>query len=437
MIAFGVYLLKVSVCLTVLYSVYLCLFRTITFFRFNRGYLLLGLAAAFVIPMLNLSLVPKPYDITPSQSLIRFIGEPLDGHAASMGGTPGTLNNNQFLFVSIYFLGAGLMISKLAYFLIGIIWLRRRSEPLLEGDLKFFKAKGTLPFSFFNLVFIPEGSVDPLIIRHESVHIRQLHWIDLLLVEMACLVLWFNPVVFLYKRSIKIQHEYLADACTLSDGVPPQQYLACLLSHLYVENGLEFTSHFYSKSIKQRIIMMTKKETSAKLYSRYLFVVPVLIVLLFIFSNKPAAADLRSDVHEVSITDDNRPSITPVETAKVTGAGSGFGMRLNPYLKKKAFHTGIDFALPEGEPVMSTANGVVVKSINDPQWGNLIVVKHSDVYTTSYSHLKNSIVKEGDPIRKGQTIGFVGSTGWSVGPHLHYEVHKSGKAVDPVHYLPR
>src|SRR6267143_103937 len=129
MIAFGVYLLKVSVCLTALYAVYLCLFRTITFFIFNRFYLLLGLAAAFVIPMLNLSLVPKPYDIAPPLSLIRFFGEPMEGDAASIGRSPVIESDNRFIFVSIYFAGAGLMISKLAYFLIRIIWIRRRSKP--------------------------------------------------------------------------------------------------------------------------------------------------------------------------------------------------------------------------------------------------------------------------------------------------------------------
>src|SRR6267378_2210608 len=98
MIAFGVYLLKVSVCLTVLYAVYLCLFRTITFFRFNRFYLILSLATAFVIPMLNLSLVQKPYDITPPPSFIQFFGEPPDGHVASMRGSPVTGSDDRFIF---------------------------------------------------------------------------------------------------------------------------------------------------------------------------------------------------------------------------------------------------------------------------------------------------------------------------------------------------
>ena len=118
MIAFGVYLLKVSVCLTVFYAVYLCLFRTITFFRFNRFYLLLGLTVAFVIPLIKLSLLAKPYDITPAQSLVRFFTEPMDEPIAPMGDTPASSKDYGFILVSIYLAGAGLMFSKVAYFLI-------------------------------------------------------------------------------------------------------------------------------------------------------------------------------------------------------------------------------------------------------------------------------------------------------------------------------
>jgi murein DD-endopeptidase MepM/ murein hydrolase activator NlpD len=132
---------------------------------------------------------------------------------------------------------------------------------------------------------------------------------------------------------------------------------------------------------------------------------------------------------------EDKPSIAPVELAKVKKGTSGYGKRWHPILKKIQFHTGIDFEMPEGEVVMAAANGVVVESIFHSQRGNYVVVKHGDRYTTSYSHLRNAVVKAGDKIEKGQTLGYVGSTGWSTGAHLHYEVLKNGHTVDPIGYF--
>ena len=86
---------------------------------------------------------------------------------------------------------------------------------------------------------------------------------------------------------------------------------------------------------------------------------------------------------------------------------------------------------------MSAAKGVVLESRIDSAMGNFIVVKHSDVYVTTYSHLKSMIVKTGDRLGRGQTKGYVGSTGLSTAPHLHYEVHKNGQPIDPKDYFPK
>jgi murein DD-endopeptidase MepM/ murein hydrolase activator NlpD len=99
------------------------------------------------------------------------------------------------------------------------------------------------------------------------------------------------------------------------------------------------------------------------------------------------------------------------------------------------FHSGIDLISEEGVPVMSAEGGMVLDSHYDSAYGNFIAIEHSGQYTTSYSHLRDRSVKQGEKINKGQTIGSVGHTGLSVGSHLHYEVLKNGKAVDPGVYL--
>ena len=128
------------------------------------------------------------------------------------------------------------------------------------------------------------------------------------------------------------------------------------------------------------------------------------------------------------------PSIKPLEgNFKIN---SGFGKMLKPGIKKRTFHTGIDFVAPLGTPVLATADGkVLVSKSNKSGYGKHIIIQHDDEFKTLYSHLSELKVKVGDEIKIGDVIGLVGSTGTSTGPHLHYEVIKDGKKVDPVEYF--
>ncbi len=135
-----------------------------------------------------------------------------------------------------------------------------------------------------------------------------------------------------------------------------------------------------------------------------------------------------------AFTDDYVPSIIPVsmKDAKVT---SGFGMRMHPVLKKEMMHNGVDFAAPAGTPIISTANGTVRSAKHDGKYGYRVIVDHGAGYSTSYSQMQKFTVKAGQPVKKGEEIGFVGSSGLSTDPHLHYEVMKDGKYEDPADYI--
>jgi len=433
MIAFGSYLLKVSVCLAAFYGLYLLLFRTNTFFGLNRAWLLAGLVISFVLPMVDLSLRETRYDVISFDSVVSSFHESDD-----MGSFPKVRSDNRSIdYVSIlsliYIAGLIFVFSRFLFFTFGLIRIKNSSETRRYGNVKIIKTKMPQPFSFLDLIFVPEKEINPMIIEHEKAHINQFHWIDLLLMETGAMLLWFNPMVGRYKRSI--QHEYLADAFTLGKGVQPQDYLACMLSQLQLETASGPISHFYSQSIKQRIAMITKNKTSVRFYTLYLVLVPIVFGLLVAFSNRPSRV-LSNVSRSVTVpAGEDKPSIAPVELAKVKKGTSGYGKRWHPILKKIQFHTGIDFEMPEGEVVMAAADGIVVESIFDSQRGNYVVVKHGNIYTTSYSHLRNAVVKAGDKIEKGQTLGYVGSTGWSTGAHLHYEVLKKGHPVDPIGYF--
>ena len=114
---------------------------------------------------------------------------------------------------------------------------------------------------------------------------------------------------------------------------------------------------------------------------------------------------------------------------------SGFGVRTDPFLGRPAMHTGLDFRAAMGDPVRATANGKVVSSGWAGGYGRMVEIDHGNGLSTRYGHLSEIDVKVGDPIKIGQVIGAVGSTGRSTGPHLHYETRIDGEAVDPQKFL--
>jgi len=116
---------------------------------------------------------------------------------------------------------------------------------------------------------------------------------------------------------------------------------------------------------------------------------------------------------------------------------SGYGMRPDPFTGKPAMHHGIDFAGVEGSEVVAVAAGIVTWAGTQPGYGDLVEVSHGDGFVTRYAHNKQNLVEPGDVVRKGDTIALMGSSGRSTGAHVHYEVYKHGRSVDPSSYLAR
>lgn len=132
------------------------------------------------------------------------------------------------------------------------------------------------------------------------------------------------------------------------------------------------------------------------------------------------------------------PAIQPVQNKELTRLASGFGMRIHPIYKVKKMHAGLDFAAPRGTPVYATGNGKVKKakfSYLKTGYGNQIEIDHGFGYVTKYAHLQELAVRQGQEIKRGQLIGFVGSTGGSTAPHVHYEIIKNGKKINPIQYI--
>jgi murein DD-endopeptidase MepM/ murein hydrolase activator NlpD len=129
------------------------------------------------------------------------------------------------------------------------------------------------------------------------------------------------------------------------------------------------------------------------------------------------------------------PAILPISNKDLTRTASGYGLRIHPYYKITRFHYGMDFTAPSGTDIYATGNGVVAEVLSSKRGlGNNIVINHGFGYATIYGHLERFNVRKGQKVKRGDIIGFVGSTGMSLAPHLHYEIKINGQNVDPVNY---
>lgn len=130
------------------------------------------------------------------------------------------------------------------------------------------------------------------------------------------------------------------------------------------------------------------------------------------------------------------PAIIPISTKDLTRIASGYGLRIHPVYKISKFHAGMDFTAPLGTPVYAAGDGTIEDASKSKRgMGNCITLNHGFGYSSLYAHLDNFNVRPGQKVHRGDVIGYVGNTGMSVAPHLHYEVKLNGNNVDPVNYF--
>ena len=130
------------------------------------------------------------------------------------------------------------------------------------------------------------------------------------------------------------------------------------------------------------------------------------------------------------------PAIQPLSNRDLNRLSSGFGYRIDPVYKTVKFHPGLDFSAPQGTPIYATAEGTVQTAGNlGNGYGNHIVIQHGYSYSTLYGHMSRIKAKRGQRVKRGEVIGYVGSTGKSTGAHLHYEVFKGRKRLDPIYFF--
>jgi TonB family protein len=286
----AIYLIKSGFSLAAFYTLYWLMMRNETHFRLNRMILLFSLFSSLLIPLVSLAFFIKP---EMQANLPAFVAN-LDEIVIGITTSP-TINTahpiDWMRWISfIYFGGVLVVLIRLVYQGIYLQVMSKLSITVRKDNFTIvFVNKDITPFAYFNKIFLPashEGSQDlHSIIEHEKSHLRQYHFIDLFLIELLTIVQWFNPVVWLYERSLKEIHEYQADEAVLRRGHNKGVYQALLVNQALGGPVFSISNQFNQSLIKKRIMMMTKMKTPRLAQIKVLLFVPLVSLLLFAFAN--------------------------------------------------------------------------------------------------------------------------------------------------------
>lgn len=298
------YIIEVSLCWSVFYLVYHLWLGRETFFSVNRWYLLGSLLLGLCIPLLELpGLTTSPQ--TPLavvyQAPVIIGAEWLEVTVRPEHATGRSFTGWQIAAV-LYWLGFAIALLRFLLGLAQIYNLYREAEVIDRPGFKLVRTRRPhLPFSFFHLLFQSrevtlEWEEEEQIHRHERAHISGWHSLDVLLIEIIGIALWCSPPVYLYRRSIRDVHEFLADAAVLKT-TRRTQYSKLLLRQFQSGLQLALANHFIRSQFKNRIIMMTKKRSRNGALLKYLLILPALITAIFLFAKRDALTEefFRSD----------------------------------------------------------------------------------------------------------------------------------------------
>lgn len=290
---FLIYSAKASVGTGLFYLVYWFFLRKNTLFNANRVFLLLGITVPLILPLLVIQYNVSVYS-SDSINIFEQLGKtfksiPLNPEVAnSFEKNIGWIESAAIIYIT----GVLIFLSRLIGQTVELLFLIKKDGISMRNGFRVVENnKYGLPFSFFNIIFINpkfhSGTDLSSILTHEMVHIRKKHWFDLLLVELLTVFLWFNPFVWLFERSIKQNHEYLADEGVLAQGHSIGKYQSILINQIMGMQIIGITNNLNYSLNKKRMTMMTKTKTPKKQALRMLWALPATALLLFTFA-KPA-----------------------------------------------------------------------------------------------------------------------------------------------------
>ncbi len=296
------YLLKLSLSLGVVFLFYHFVLRRLTFYTWNRWYLMGYSLLCFFLPFIDVSLALEDSDMKNSP-VVNWV--PVLSEQVVLNKTePGSGLNGWDYALLILLTGVVIMLIRLCIQLISIRRMRNRSSLISKEGIRVYQVDAPIiPFSFGDSIFInqQQHSTAELeeIIRHEFVHVKQKHSVDIIWGELLCLFNWYNPFAWLLKKSIRQNLEFIADRQVLEQGMDRKQYQFLLLK-VIGNNHFSIANQFNFSSLKKRIAMMNKLRSAKFHLVKFMFVLPLVSVMLLAFRNEWKKQETGKDQFSVS-----------------------------------------------------------------------------------------------------------------------------------------
>jgi len=339
------YLVKLSICLTAVWLFYQLLLRKLTFYNWNRVYLLACPVLSFVIAFIDVGPVLQQTNLPtaiwvewlPPVRIAGLIDPAQHIVPEAKAGWP-----VQEWMIAVMLTGMFFLLLRLVILLLSVRKMIKQATPFAENGLRFYQIDANIiPFSFGNAIFLNRDlhneSELQKIVQHESVHIRQLHSIDILWTEVLCILNWYNPFAWLIRKAVRQNLEFIADEQVLQTGIDREQYQYSLLK---VAGNTQFsiTNNFNFSSLRKRIVMMNKDKTAALHRVKFILLLPLTAILLLAFRKSGPVPFISQKVEAVLFTKTagaaNHPSSPPPTSAPAT-------------IKKATAHKPADTALPD------------------------------------------------------------------------------------------
>ena len=359
----------------------------------------------------------------------------------------------------IYILVALASLGLTVYNIIKIQKLRRRSKLTRTEEYTLAEHEDIkTPFSFLMTIFMGfnyEAGERLQILTHEASHIRHRHSFERISLSILRSIFWFNPFFWMAEKDLEEVQEWEADKDVLNEGYELDTYRTTIFKQLFGYNP-DISCGLNHSLTKQRFIMMTQSRRGKGAWIRLAATLPIIAAVFVAFGcgTKEAKA---SDEVATDLTNGTEQTYLPMCPPCDASVSNSFGARTDA--SGAGTHQGIDYVLNEGDPVYAAADGEISSITRDDSNGLMLVLNHSDGIETRYAHLSKiqivshlkieggmmtvnntyNLITDGDhsnqkisgKVNRGQLIGYAGSTGRATGPHLHFEVRKDGKPVDP------
>jgi len=462
------YLLKSSLASGIFFLFYHCYLRKESFHTINRFYLLSVILFSYTFPFVTIEFNTSPETTLPViQSLqanvnhFMYVEIPA---TMQLNDRPSSMSQVNWLI--ILFMGISTLFS--IRFLKHLLQLRktiRANEKVTYPLYTLVLIKQATAFSFFRYIFISHdvwhSSNRASVFNHERSHLKHKHSLDRLFMEILLIFFWMNPFIYLYRKALEEVHEYQADNDATASSYSPNEYFKLVVQQSASNTYSPLMSPFSYKLIKKRITMSTQKSNPIRKIS---LIVPVVmaLLLLMISSTPPLASsdqavnkahnsaktkaiasmETSQLVHQhatffttISEGIELNTFIPPIRKKDLTKITSTYGIRKHPIRKKMMMHNGIDYMAPLYTEILAIADGTVreVNKIFEEGVGHgrFIIIDHTNGYSSLYSQLNGYNVTEGQQVKQGDVVAYLGSSGMSTGPHLHLEIKKDGQYIDP------